>query len=306
MIPIGQHLSVNEQIVPYKDRIGLKQYNSKKPTKWGYKLFCLAGASGIVYDFEVYCGSMEQPQNLSDISASGNVVIRLAERIPKNQNYLLSYDNWFCSPELQIQLARNGIHSVDTITNQPRPTTSRKTPFLPRIDYRRRQKGSNLDYIDRINHQVIRDQGLDRYRTARTRSERNEIGKRSVEKSDKRTGGKDCQFRKRSEKKNLIIKGMPDEEEEDAEETKKRIVRLCETLGVDIKPEVDVDEVRRLGKPAAGRQRPVLLKMTTSNKKMEILRSAKQLKGTNIWIDEDYPKGYPRGAKTPDPEIKRG
>lgn len=115
LIPIEQHLSVDEQIVPYKGKSGLKQYNPKKPKKWGYKFFCLAGASGIVYDFEVYCGSTNQPENLPDISASSNVVIRLAERIPKNQNFLLFYDNWFCSPALQIELIRNGIHSLGTV-----------------------------------------------------------------------------------------------------------------------------------------------------------------------------------------------
>ncbi|XP_050507404.1 piggyBac transposable element-derived protein 3-like isoform X1 [Diabrotica virgifera virgifera] len=114
-IPIEQHLSVDKQIIRYKGRSGLKQYNPKKPKKWGYKLFCLAGASGIVYDFEVYCGAHKQPDDLPDISASINVVIRLAERIPKNQNFLLFYDNWFCSPELQIKLSENGIQSLGTV-----------------------------------------------------------------------------------------------------------------------------------------------------------------------------------------------
>lgn len=120
-IPIEQHLSVDEQIIPYKGRSGLKQYNPKKPKKWGYKLFCLAGASGIIYDFEVYCGAIYQPTQLLDISASSNVVLRLAERIPKNQNYKLFYDNWFCSPHLQLELARNGIHSMGTVRSNRVP-----------------------------------------------------------------------------------------------------------------------------------------------------------------------------------------
>lgn len=115
IIPLEQHLSVDEQIVPFKGRSGLKQYNPKKPKKWGYKLFCMAGASGIVYDFEIYTGSMEQPSHLPNISISSNVVLRLAQIIPENQNFLLFYDNWFCSAELQVALAKKGIYSLGTV-----------------------------------------------------------------------------------------------------------------------------------------------------------------------------------------------
>lgn len=68
--------------MPFKGRSGLKQYNPKKPKKWGYKLFCLAGASGIIYDFEVYCGALKQPEDLPDIRTGSNVVLRLAKHIP--------------------------------------------------------------------------------------------------------------------------------------------------------------------------------------------------------------------------------
>ncbi|CAH2002562.1 unnamed protein product [Acanthoscelides obtectus] len=127
LIPMEQHLSVDEQIIPFKGRSSLKQYNPKKPKKWGYKIFCLAGASGIVYDFEFYCGATNQPENLPDISASSNIVIRLAENIPKHQNFLLFFDNWFCSPELQIELARNGIYSVGTIRENRVPSSGLPT-----------------------------------------------------------------------------------------------------------------------------------------------------------------------------------
>ena len=37
--PIDEHLSLDEQIVPFKGKSSLKQYNPKKPKKWGYKIF---------------------------------------------------------------------------------------------------------------------------------------------------------------------------------------------------------------------------------------------------------------------------
>jgi hypothetical protein len=47
------YLAVDEQMVPFKGASGLKRYLPKKPKKWGYKLWALAGVSGYVYTFEV-------------------------------------------------------------------------------------------------------------------------------------------------------------------------------------------------------------------------------------------------------------
>ncbi|KAF3837628.1 hypothetical protein F7725_009396, partial [Dissostichus mawsoni] len=37
-IPMDERLCVDEQIVPFKGRSGLKQYNPRKPKRWGYKI----------------------------------------------------------------------------------------------------------------------------------------------------------------------------------------------------------------------------------------------------------------------------
>ena len=57
-IPPEEHQAVDEQIVPTKQRISLKQYNPKKPHKWGYKFISRAGESGFVYDFEGMSGRL--------------------------------------------------------------------------------------------------------------------------------------------------------------------------------------------------------------------------------------------------------
>jgi len=76
-----EHLSVDdEQIVPFKGRSCLGQYNPKKPHKWGYKLWVLCGATGFAYDFEVYTGKADNDMydTEPDCGASGNVVIRMS------------------------------------------------------------------------------------------------------------------------------------------------------------------------------------------------------------------------------------
>ena len=46
--------SINEQVIPAKTkRSGICQCN---PKKWGFKMFVLAGQSGMKYDFFLYAG----------------------------------------------------------------------------------------------------------------------------------------------------------------------------------------------------------------------------------------------------------
>ena len=53
-----QDHSIDEQIIPAKTKFsGIRQYNPKKPTKWGFKNFVRAGKSGMMYDFFLYEGA---------------------------------------------------------------------------------------------------------------------------------------------------------------------------------------------------------------------------------------------------------
>lgn len=106
----------------------------------------------------------------------------------------------------------------------------------------------------------------------------------------KAQGMKIANLEREIRKKNLIFKGIMEDEKEDFELTKHKTIKICESLGVPIKPEFDVDQVRRIGKQIPGKPRPILLQLTTTNKKFEILGKTKGLRGSNIWIDEDYPK----------------
>ena len=49
--------AVDEMMVSFKGHHSAKMYMPKKPVKWGYKMWCRAGVSGYVYDFEVVGGS---------------------------------------------------------------------------------------------------------------------------------------------------------------------------------------------------------------------------------------------------------
>ena len=41
-----ENLCIDEQMVPFRGRSRLKQYNPQKPKKWGYKLYVLTSPEG--------------------------------------------------------------------------------------------------------------------------------------------------------------------------------------------------------------------------------------------------------------------
>ena len=45
------HMCVDEQMIPFKRQHSLKVYIKNKPSKWGYKVWVLAGASVYIQDF---------------------------------------------------------------------------------------------------------------------------------------------------------------------------------------------------------------------------------------------------------------
>ncbi|KAL4104266.1 hypothetical protein QTP88_019575 [Uroleucon formosanum] len=85
-IPKEEQLAVDEQIIPTKSRTSLKQYNPKKPHKWGYKVFVLSGVSGFCYDFDIFAGAQSNiiPDTCPNMSVSSNVVLRMSNFIPRH------------------------------------------------------------------------------------------------------------------------------------------------------------------------------------------------------------------------------
>lgn len=104
--------------------------------------------------------------------------------------------------------------------------------------------------------------------------------------------------------KNLIIKGIKDRENESYQETALHTKTLLEKIGILVDFETDVEESRRLGRYIPTRTRPILLKLNKVSKKREILSKTKQLKGTDIWIEQDYSKKVQEQRKALVPQLK--
>ena len=124
-----ENLCVDEQVVPFKGRSTIKQYNPKKPAKWGYKIFILADSKGMVYDFMPYTGKIEpvNKPDVQDLKPSSNSVLHLTESIPCMKNHKLYFDNWFTSLPLIEHLACRGIWCCGTVQQRRLPGLSFKS-----------------------------------------------------------------------------------------------------------------------------------------------------------------------------------
>jgi hypothetical protein len=81
----------------------------------------------------------------------------------------------------------------------------------------------------------------------------------------------------------LVVTGIPETEEES---TDKLIQTLAsEKLDITIEDE-DIDRSHRLGKPKAGKHRPIIIKFTRYNMRLAVLKKRTKLKGTHIGIQE--------------------
>ncbi|XP_047139646.1 piggyBac transposable element-derived protein 2-like [Hydra vulgaris] len=77
-------MSVDEQIIPFKEKSSHKQYNPKTPKKWGYKVFVCSGSAGLIHNFEFYDGQIQPCPGKPDLGASGNINLRLMQDVPRH------------------------------------------------------------------------------------------------------------------------------------------------------------------------------------------------------------------------------
>lgn len=100
-MPVERNLSVDEQIVPFKGNLSIKQYMKGKPNPWGIKIFLLCGESGIVYNMILYQGASTNinVDLQKNFGLGGAVVLSLTQNIKKNRHFLY-FDNFFSSYNL--------------------------------------------------------------------------------------------------------------------------------------------------------------------------------------------------------------
>ena len=124
--------SIDEQI---KTKLsGICQYNPSKPKKCGV-MFVRAGHSGMMYEFFLYAG--KDCANKTDCFEA-NVVLRLSEGIPQQQNFKLCFDNWLCFLPLCNELKSLGVLTTATM----KADNIAGCPLKCEIDLKKEGRGS--------------------------------------------------------------------------------------------------------------------------------------------------------------------
>lgn len=128
-IPMAEHLCIDEQIVPFRGKMRMRQYVLKKHPNLGYKFIVLCDDKGIVYDFIPYTGRIypvDNP-NVPDLGSKANSVLHLAQCIPTHKNHKLFFNNCFMSLPLVTYLATQGILCCGSIHSKRLPNLAFKS-----------------------------------------------------------------------------------------------------------------------------------------------------------------------------------
>lgn len=103
---------------------------------------------------------------------------------------------------------------------------------------------------------------------------------------------------KEKRKRNLLIFGVPEKEKETLKDLEIKTMEIARIMKVDLKLE-EVDYISRMGKNRTeGKNRPIIVSLTTLRRKIEMISNKKELKGTDYYIKEHFTKDIVDKRKT--------
>lgn len=139
-LDIETNVCVDEQIMPFKGKLSLKQYIKNKPHPWGIKLYMLSGESGLTYNFIIYQGKTTefQPNLLKKYGQGATAVLHLSEHLKPGKHRLFC-DNYFTTYHLLQILNEKGILAAGTI----RTDRFCKPPITKKKDFVKKRRGTS-------------------------------------------------------------------------------------------------------------------------------------------------------------------
>ena len=91
--------------------------------------------------------------------------------------------------------------------------------------------------------------------------------------------------------------GVKEKKNENEEQLMVKVKRVFNRMHLSVLKETDITEVKRIGKESEGFKGPILMEVRTTNMKMEILRKKNKLRGSEIYVNEDYTKEVQKQGK---------
>lgn len=107
-----------------------------------------------------------------------------------------------------------------------------------------------------------------------------------------------------SRRSNIIIDGVPEEKGENWEMSEMKVQEILgKKLGLNVK-DIEIERAHRVGKFDESRPRQIVVKLLRHKDKQMIQSQAKKLKGTRIYINEDYSDLIKKKRKELMPELR--
>ncbi len=105
-------ISIDETIIPFKGRTGIKVYKPNKPHKWGLNCWNVAeSCTGYVWNAELYQGKRNSE---TDVGMYKTLVHRMCQPL-FGRGHHIYMDNLFSSPELYTDLADHQMGACGTL-----------------------------------------------------------------------------------------------------------------------------------------------------------------------------------------------
>ena len=106
----GQQVAVDESMVPFRGRLGIKQYIPNKRHKYGVKLFKMCDKTGYTYSLSVYEGKHDR----GNYSLASNTVLQLCNNY-LDSGRVITTDNFYTSLPLANELLHRKTNLIGTV-----------------------------------------------------------------------------------------------------------------------------------------------------------------------------------------------
>lgn len=142
----SQDISIDEMIIPFTGKCGIKQYCPNKPNPEGLKAFVLANPDGIVCDLVIYQGDTTFPEeSAAGFGLGESAVINLTKTLVPG--HILYFDRYFSSLKLAQELNERGFKCVGTLMKSRIPKPLQEV--LPEDkELKKKGRGSNSVYVN--------------------------------------------------------------------------------------------------------------------------------------------------------------
>lgn len=111
---IGEMVTIDEIMIPFKGRFRGKQYMRNKPVKWGLRVDALVDQSTkYLWRFRLYTGKVQVADGLQSLGVMGYIIVLLMAGL-ENRGHKLTVDRGYSAPTLFDYLAELGIGANGT------------------------------------------------------------------------------------------------------------------------------------------------------------------------------------------------